>query len=271
MRGARDGFFKKLAKSFSFFEYEELCEKKMSESFLYFLKLMLLATLLMFVAAIPIFIGFSNSIDKVMENFEHLELNIDASSKGPVILFPGDSYKEIIVHWESNETEIEKGRFLIGEDRFVRKTLFGSQYTNLSGYSNVLGHEDFYKKAAIMLVIFLIPSMIVGAYVLFSIKFLIMIILLSAVAYIITRIMRFEVEYKHCFNVAIYASTIGVLVAMIAFPYNIQLPLIRIEWIGYALTLVYFIVGMRYAGYFEERRDRNKEMQKRRRYIEVKK
>ncbi len=271
MRGAREGFFRKLGKSFSFFEYEELCEKKMHESFVYFLKLMILSTLIMFIAAIPSFIGFSNSIDKVMDNFEYLELNINASSKGPVLLFPGDKHKEVIVHWESNATEIEKSKVLVGEDRIVRKTFFGSKYTNLSGYSDVLDHKEFYKKAAVILMLFLIPSMIVGAYIAFAIKFILMILVLSAVTYIITRIIRFEVEYKHCFSVAVYASTIGILVAMISFPYNIQIPFIRIEWIGYALTLVYFIVGMRYAGYFEERRDREKEMQKRKRYLEVKK
>ncbi len=268
-RGSFDGFFRTLGRSFSFFEYEDLCEKKVSSSVKYFLKLMLFATILMFIVAIPAFLNFSSNIDKVINNFEALSIKINASSKGPIVLFPGDRHRETTIHWESNATELEEGKYLIAKDRLVKKSFFGSQYTNLSGYSNVLEHKDFYKTSLMILMAFLIPSMIVGAYVFFGIKFFIMLTILAAAGFMIMRIIRFDIDFKHCLNIAVYASTIGVIIAMAVFPYNIKLPYFRLEWVGYALSVMYFIVGLRYAGYFEERKDRERELERRRRYVPI--
>lgn len=273
LRGNEDGFFRTLGKSFSFFEYDKLSEKNIGTSIRYFLKLMVFATIIMFLLAIPAFVDLSKNVDKVLNNFEDLTISVNATSKGPIILFPGDKYKEVKIDWENNATTIEDGKFLITKESFVKKTFFGSQYTDLKGYSNVLDHKDVYKKSAMILAAFLIPSLVVGAYVFFSIKFFIMILLLALVGFIITRIIRFDIDFKNCMNISIYAWTIGILISMFVFPYNIQIPYFRIEWIGYILTAIYFIVGLKNSGYLEgkkDRKDRKKELERRRKYLTIK-
>jgi len=268
LRGEGD-FFRTFGRSFSFSAYEHLSEKKAAESSKYFLKLMILATILMFLAAIPAFIHFSKNIDMVMDNFNSLKLSINASSKGPIVIFPGDKFREITIDWESNATTLNESKYLIAKDRFLKKTFFGTQYTNLTGFSNVLEHRETYKKLLMIATAFLIPSMFVCSYLIFGIKFFIMLLALAIIGFIVSRTIRFDIEFKNCFNIAIYSSTIGVLIAMISFPYNISIPYFRIEWIGYALSIVYFVQGVRRSGYFEERRNRGKELIHRRRYIQL--
>jgi len=268
-----DGFFRTLGSAFSFSEYEWLAEKKPSDSIRYFLKLMALATVLMFIAAVPAFINFSKNIDKVIDNFDSLKITVNASSKGPIIFFPGDRHREVTFDWESNATSLEHGKYLVAKDRVIKKTLIGSQYTNISGYSDVIEHRELYRASAMILAAFLMPSLVVGAYVFFGIKFFLMVLLLAAAALVITRIIRFDVEFRQCLTIAVYASTIGIILAMALFPYNIripQIPFFRIEWLGYALSLIYFIVGLRHAGYFEKRRNRKKELSRRKNYFQIK-
>ncbi len=268
MRGEY-GFFRTLGDSFRPSAYEGLSEEKIPKSGKYFLLLMVVATIVMFLAAIPAFISFSKNIDTVIDNFNSLSIKMNASSKGPIIIFPGDSMKEVTIDWDSNATEIDSGKLLLAKDRFVKKTLFGSQYTNLTGYSNVLEHRAVYKSAIITLVIFLIPSMVVGAYVFFGIKFFIFILLTAFLGFIIARAVRFSIEAKNCFNLAVYSWTIAILIEMITFSYNIRIPYFRIEWAGYIISLVYFVLGLKKCGYFEAKRDRHGDLVHRKKYYQI--
>jgi len=267
-RGDGD-FFRTLGKSFGLSSYRELSERKTSDSSKYFLKLMLFASIVMFLAAIPAFVHFSRNIDLAMNNFDSLKLSINASSKGPIIIFPGDQSREVTIDWESNATQLNESQYLVSKDRILKKTFFGTQYTNLTGFSDVLTHKNVYKTALVTLLVFLIPSMFVGAYVIFGIKFFLMILALAIIGFIAARTMRFDIEFKNCFNIAIYAATIGILVEMISFPYNISIPYFRIEWIGYAISVLFFVYGAKSSGYFEERRNREREMGHRKRYIPI--
>jgi len=268
-RGESD-FFRTLGKSFSFLGYPELSERKPVASVKYFLKLMILATILLLLAAIPAFMHLSKNIDLVMDNFNSLKLSLNASSKGPIIIFPEDKSREIAINWESNETSLNTSKYLVAKDRFLKKTMFGTQYTNLTGFSNVLEHRETYKTVLTTLMIFLIPSMVVGAYVIFGVKFFLMLLALAVVGFIVSRTIKFNIEFRNCFNIAIYAATIAVLIEMIAFPYNISIPYFRIEWIGYALSVLYFAYGVKSSGYFEQHHGgREREMMHRKQYLPI--
>jgi hypothetical protein len=269
LRGENSGFFRTLGDSFRFSSYEQLAEEKPAKSVKYFLLVMVVATVLMFLAAIPAFMNFSKNVDAVIDNFNSISIKINASSKGPVIIFPDDKAKEITIDWDSNATELERGKIIIAKDRYVKKTMLGSQYVNLSGFSNVLEHKEAYNNALMLLVIFLIPSMVVGAYVFFGIKFFIIILLASIIGFIISRVLRFSIELKNCFNLAVYAFTIAIFIEMVTFVYNINMPYFRIEWIGYAISIVYLILGIKNSGFMENKHDRKGEIGHRKRYFQI--
>jgi hypothetical protein len=269
MRGDDKGFFRTLGDAFRVSSYSELSEKHPAQPAKYFLLLMILATILMFIAAIPAFINLSNNVGRIIDNFNYLSIKINASSKGPVIIFPDDRFKEITIDWESNATSLSKGKMLLAKDRMIKKILFGSEYTNLTGFSNVLEHRDFYKNSFMLLVLFLIPSMVVGAYVFFGIKFAVLALLLAVVGFITARTIRFNIDFRNCFNIAFYAATPAVIIEMVTFAYNLHIPYFRIEWVGYAISVFYFVMGLKKCGYFEGKRDRHGELMHRRRYLEV--
>lgn len=269
MRGDEKGFFRTLGDAFRVSAYDELSERPPTQPAKYFLLLMVIATILMFLAAIPAFINFSKNVDQVIDNFNYLSIKINASSKGPIIIFPDDKMKEITVDWESNATEISKGKMLLAKDRLIQKTWFGSEYKNLSGLSNVIGHKEFYKNSLMLLVIFLIPSMVVGAYVFFGIKFAIFALLMAIIGFITARTIKFNINLKNCFSIAFYAITPAVLIEMITFVYNMNTPYFRVEWIGYAISIAYFVMGVKKSGFMEERRDRKGELIRRKRYYQI--
>jgi len=269
MRGEQFKFFKALGKSFVVTDYDELGEQKLGISLKYFLKLMIVGTILLFLFSIPVFVKIPKNIDTALSAFNSLSIPLNYSQNGQIVFFQGDDQKQVTIDLTSNATTLEKGKILITNHSIIQKSWLGSEVTNTTGYSNVIVHKEQYKNAIMILLTFLMPSLIVMAYVFFSIKFFIMIMVLSFLAFVISRTIRFDVDYMHCFNSAVYAFTPALLFAMIVFPYNIHYLFLRIEWIGYAVSVVMLMLGLGSVGYFEKRRERKKEMLDRKRYVEL--
>jgi hypothetical protein len=77
-------------------------------------------------------------------------------------------------------------------------------------------------------------------------KFGALILLVATVGFIAARIIRFGVTYPECIKIAIYASTIMVLLSAVANAFNIN-----IFYMQYVAFVAYFCLGSIKAGEFE--------------------
>ena len=184
------------------------------------------------------------------------------------LFFEGESKKQVTIDLNSNATSIDRGKMLVTNSSVIKRSWFGSSITNTTGYSNVVEHSETYKSLFTGLILFMIPSLVVLAYIAFAVKFFVMILIISLIAFIIARVTRFEVDYAHCFNCTVYPFTVAIIFAMIVFPYNIHYGFFRLEWAGYIVSIILLAIGMQSVGYFgkkPEKRDRIK----RRSYVEL--
>jgi len=268
MRGEPIPFFQTFGRIFALGDYDDFSEQKAGRSVKYFFKLMIMGTILLFLFAIPVFMKFSENFDSSLSKFNSLAMPPAYSMKEPVVFFRGDSQKQITIDLASNATTIESGKMLVTNHSIIQRSWLGSEVTNITGYSNVLEHRETYKSLLSVALLFMLPSLIVLAYVAFGIKFLLMILAVSFAVFVISRVARFEISYLNCFNCTLYPFTIAILFSMIVFPYNIHFSFVRVEWLGYALSVLLTIVGIQSVGYFGKKPEKG-ERAKRRNYIEL--
>ncbi|MBW3022572.1 DUF1189 domain-containing protein, partial [Candidatus Woesearchaeota archaeon] len=259
-----------LSKTFAVDDYDQLAEQKVGTSLSYFLKIMLLGPILRFIFSIPALAKIQASAEGALSKFGTLKLSLNYSQKEPVVFFEGDSSKQITIDLNSNATKAGSSKILITNHSIINKNIIGSSETDLLGFSDILSHKESYKNILTMFMVLMIPSLFVIAYVAFALKFIIGIIAVSFIGFIVARVIRFEIGYLHCFNAAMYASPVAILFPMILFPYSVQYGLFRFEWAGYAISLILFVLGMHSIGYFEKKPSREREIGKRKKYIEIK-
>jgi len=268
MRGEPIRFLQVFGRIFALGDYDDFAEQKPSRSVKYFLKLMILGTILLFLFSIPAFMKFSEKFGDSLSKFNYLTLSLNYSMKEPIVFFSGDSQKQLTIDLGSNSTTIESGKLLITNHSIIKKSWLGSELINTTGYSNVLEHKDKYRGFLTGILLFMLPSLVVLAYLFFSIKFFAMILIISFATFVISRVVRFEVGFKDCFNCTLYPFTIAIIAGMILFPYNIHYYFIRAEWIAYAVSIIMMIIGIQSAGYVTKKPEKGEKL-KRRSYVEM--
>ncbi|MEM4336768.1 MAG: DUF1189 family protein [Candidatus Woesearchaeota archaeon] len=268
MRGEPIPFFSTFGKIFALNDYDDFAEQKVGRSIKYFLKLMILGTILLFIFSIPKLINFSESFDKSLSKFNYLTISLNYSMKEPLIFFEGDNKKQITIDLNSNATTINKGKILVTNSSIIKRSWFGSSWTNTTGYSNIITHKETYKNFFIGFILFMLPSLMLLAYIVFAIKFFIIILLVSFLTFVIARTIRFEVDYLHCFNCTLYPFTIAILLSMMLFPYNIHYGFFRVEWLGYIVSVIFLAIGIQSVGYFSRKPEKRDKI-RRKSYVEL--
>jgi len=257
------GFIRAVFRCFNPNAYFELSNLKIKQSLSYLLKLLFFVFVVMLILYIPFLIKFQSKIDDKLNNFNTLSIKINASMKKPIVFFENTN-KQLIINTNANTTEFENGMFLITNDSFVKKRfLFGYEVKNMTGYSNVLEHRDFYKGIVTLMFILLLPSILIILFLFYSIKYFIMAFVVSFLSLIIVRLIRFEIDYKSILNITIFSLTPSILFELIIKPFNITIPYFKIHWIGYIVSLFYLVYGISQTGYF----DREKKYKKKRDYL----
>lgn len=258
------GFLRALLRCLNPRSYFELSDLKLKQSFSYLVKLIFFAFVIMCLLYLPFLATFSSKMEEKLKDFDVLLIKINSSMKKPVIFFENTN-KQVTIYTNSNATEFEKGKALITQDSIVKKRfLFGYETKNITGYSDVLAHKSFYIGMATLLFIALLPTILISLFAFYLLKYVVIAFIVSFVALIVVRLIRYEVDYKSLLNITIFALTPSVLIELFTRPFNIIIPYFRIHWIGYIISLIYIIYGISQTGYF----DKERKYKKRRGYLE---
>ncbi len=258
-------FFRKIVASFNPIDYEDLAAENVKSSFFYLAGIMLLAFVIMSLLFIPQALNISHTIDANLANFNSLKLSTDISQKSPLAL---GKEGDFVIDLNSNATDVQKGT-LVTSSRVIQHSWLGTSVYDISGYSDIVAHKDFYKGLAYRLLALMLPSLLILGYLYFLVKFAVLILLVSFVALIIVRISRYEVSFKSILNSTVYASTAAILVEMFTMPFKIPIPYFRIEWMGYILSLVFLYLGIREIGFFEKKEKNRYAKRRQKGYIEL--
>ncbi len=242
--------FKTFLKSFKTTEYDEISDVKLKTASLYFLKILGFSFVIMCILAIPLLMQLQNTIQSQLSAFDTLSFSAAYTQHAPVTL--GDP-AYLSIDTQSNKTFAEQGILITSQNVGIKK-LFFEKSIDLVGFSNVLEHKDAYTKAVLLVSALLLPSILLGLFIWYMIKFTLFILFISLIALIIARVSRYEIGYKIILNTAIFATSFAILVELITTPLQIHIPYINIEWIGYLISVILFTLAIREQGFWDNKR-----------------
>ena len=242
--------FKTFFKSFKTSEYDEITDTKLKTTSLYFLKVLAFSFLVMCILAIPLFMQFQDTIQSQLSAFDSLSFSATYTQHAPVTI--GEP-AYISIDTQSNKTFAEQGILITGQNIGMKK-LFFEKSIDLTGFSNVLDHKKEYAIIAFALTVFLLPSILLGLFIWYVLKFAFFILVVSIIALIIARVSRYEIGYRIILNTAIIAASFAIFIELVTTPLPLNIPYIHIEWIGYLISLILFIIAIREQGFWDNKR-----------------
>lgn len=237
-------FFQTILLSFNPVAYEKLCERKLTSAVNYYFSMAAVMFLVMFLLFLPAIITLPGTIERELASFSTLDIKLNQSMTGPIKI-PGIMPK-IIIDSSKEYTNIEEGKVLITDDAVFYKLLPFTEPKKIVREPNLLDRKDQLGTLLALLLIAMLPTLLVAAFVYFTIKYLLAVILASLIAFVIVRVARFGITMAELLKVGFFASTIMVAVGLLTKPF---VPMVY--YIEYALFLAFFIMGIAKVGSFE--------------------
>lgn len=236
----KTGFFKSFWYAITNFEkYKEFAFNNSLDVFKYVVILLLLFSIIItFSLVVPIINTFNNSMDYFKNEFPDLtysEGKLTVDSEEPIYLEDKDLDAVVIV--DTNVTEEEKAKYieeqkvhatsiLIFSDELVVKTTALTSYSiyEYTQLDDSLGVDTFNKqdilnnftgnqtyKVYISIYLFLFVLILLT----YTVMLFIDIVILSILAFIISKIYKVSLRYSNCIKISVYALTLPLLLQLI--------------------------------------------------------
>lgn len=233
-------------------DYKALSTRKKRDTISYFLMLLVLSILIGFVFSIPKLLAVPEKIENTLMKFEKFNITgLDIEAKEPIVLL---QLPKTVLDLTQNTTNITDEVVLITRSDIYWKKfrpslfewrLFETESKHVSEYSDVLQSAGKLSGGTYwLLLIIMLPSMFFAAFLLNFIKFTIIILLTTAIAYAAAKIKRKKTRLFTIWKVAVFSSTIMLLISIGLSPlFNLGpffglLPLILYLLIFYLAMLV---------------------------------
>ncbi|MFC1753315.1 hypothetical protein ACFL96_07980 [Thermoproteota archaeon] len=273
-------FLKTVLLAFHPGRYDEISERRTKDSFKYFFSFMFVAFILLIILSIPLMLMGPGYIDKQLSKFDKLDIKIETEMNDELHLT--ESNPKLLIDTrvtDYNFTRNPEERYIITDKHFYYKNPFNpfaKEYNHvlIGDYKNVLDQTGWYSNILVWLFVLMIPSILVLAYIIYAIKYLLLILIASAAGIIIARLLKFNISFARLFKVGIYAITPAVLLELIGFMLNFSQ-----YQLHHALFLLLFILGAIKSGNIEELHEKrkkpkfsikSKKKKKSREYVEIK-
>ncbi len=237
-------FFLTYLKSLNPVSYIDLSQRMHRNMLHYFFSLIFVAVVAFLILSLPKLIFLNSYVDKQFDKFEELEINIDSEMSSPIVITDSDPL--IAIDTAGNLTDIRNlpVKLLITEKKLQFKSSFATVHEiDISGYSNILQHKAEFKKLITYMIIIALPTILVMLFILFSLKYLIIILITVPIAFAISRALRSEIRFRSIIRIAFYSSTSVVTIDILAMIFGLGEFLYAIPFIlGLDLYLVSLIV-----------------------------
>jgi len=240
------GFFMSLYYSLNPLSYKQLSTRPLTLSFKYLFLLLLLSFLATLILFMPILANLQGRVTGTLSKFSEFKVDANIETTGPAMIIPG-----IIVDTTGNVTE--PNPVLVTKENvewvnfkcfaFRPLCLFSKKEEKISSVefrdSNILENQEILTKLVPFFVFFMVPAILLFLYIVFLVKYLLLITIFSFLAFIITRMLLFEIEPKAVLNTAIYSSTLMIVPEILNLRFNLEL-----FYIPLAAYIAFFITGI---------------------------
>ena len=201
-------FFITYIRSLNPASYIELSSRMYRNMFHYFFSLIFVAVVALLVLSIPKLIFFPSYIEQQFDKFQKLDVNVDAPMKAPILLT--DAQPLVAIDTTGNFTDISNlpVKLLITDKKIQFKSSFATVYeSDISGFSNVLQHQSAFKHLILYIVIAALPTILLALFILFALKYMVILLIAIPLCFGITRVFKGEVRFRSIVRICFYAIT----------------------------------------------------------------
>lgn len=257
VKTVRPGFWKKVLLTFHPKSYSELSTRSIRKGFNYLLAILLASFILMFIIAMPKIIGMPDYIKGELNKFDKFNISIDIEMSEPVMFTAEDP--QVIIDTTTNRTEMGKEKLLITDEQISYRPYGRARTSNISEFEDLTNKKEETARFLAFLAILLIPTILITAYIMFLIKYIITIIVFSIILFIAVRIAKKDLGILRSLNTAIYAATPMILLEVIFIPFNSKslVPLFQLMGMNfYLVPLLIYVLLASFAAYFASQKKR---------------
>ncbi|MBD3310100.1 DUF1189 domain-containing protein [Candidatus Woesearchaeota archaeon] len=247
-------FFMTIIRSLYPDSYKELSENRFTHALRYFPLALLLFFAVMCLMYIPAVAGLPGLLDEEFSKIELLKFTVEHDIPEALMIPKEDPF--IIVDTSGEHTELDEESVLVTSGKIQYKPLVSVQEIKTSSEIDATEYKGNVVDLITVIFIFMIPSLMILMYLIFFVKFAAIIIITALIAFVIARIAKNEITFKRLLIVAVYASTIMMLVEVLAKPLGIGKWLITVPIgmgidliiVPIALYVIYLIIGTAIVG-----------------------
>ena len=250
-----DDRYKEFAKSILYSlipdRYKGQSKKSYKDAFQYLLSILLVFFVIASILTMPKLLILPSYLLNQSGKITQFDLNPALLMSGPIIIT--EKSPLIIIDTTGNFTNLTMGKVLITDknlfykDSFRKTRAYGGE-----NFSDITTHKSDLVKLVLWLIILTLPAVLIIVYFLFFVKYLLIIIISSLLAFVLTRLLKFILDFKEIVMIAFYSTTVMAFLEIIAIPLGISgflfpIPVIygiSLSLVPLTLFLIYFLLGI---------------------------
>ena len=218
--------------------YTKLCDEfsviDATKQFFFTFGLLFLVMLLLFIPAI--LVG-APKLTAAMESFDSFSIAGNFSAAQPITLLRAPL---VVVNLSENATLSKETLLFTSKDiQWKRFYLFGHASKSWDALNDA---KKYSEQEYTVLLFFLVPSLAFWLAAFLLVKDVLLILVFSLLACLLPRLWRFKIGLADTLKVALFSSSIMLLIEMVLFPF------IRILWLPALLFVLFLVVGIALVG-----------------------
>lgn len=245
--GKKPGFFWDLLNSFNPFYYHNVADRDLWPSFKHLFKVLAFCFLVMLIMFIPFFVTLPNTLYQELQKFDEFSIGGNLSMTESIEL--PESNPKVIIDTTGATTEMENEKVLVTKDYIYFKHFRSTKRINFDKLMDVAGHKKEYVWMLISFLALIIPSLLFYAYMIFLLKYLLIMLVITLLFYFVERVLLlYKVSFKRVFNTVMFAVAPMALleIALLAFDTSYLIPLASFLGVELYLvsTLIYLLLSV---------------------------
>ena len=230
-------FFSSFRKSMIPHKYRFLITKNKADALSYFMTLMSLSIILMMFISIPFLFILHDRLVTQFHSFKKLKFSYDVQVSDPIVI--GIRTPQIIIDTTGKYTKLEQGSLLITDKIIDYKILGLTNRIYLSDFNDLTKKQTSVVSSVLFLLVLLLPSLLIWLFVAQFIKYILIVLAVALIGKAFAQMMKYEINFAQSLIVAVYASTLMVLLDTILLPFNLGKYVLQFPiFLNYGISLL---------------------------------
>ncbi|HLC65779.1 MAG TPA: DUF1189 family protein [Candidatus Nanoarchaeia archaeon] len=239
-------------------QYSTLSERSYRQAFAYFVSILVLGFFSMVILFLPQVAYLPSFIENNTVKLTELSIDAKIETTGPIVFT--DLTPLLVIDTTGNITNVSRAKVLVTKDRIEFASFGETSKINVSEFHDIGKKPEFLKNTILMAVLLFGPGIILAAFAVSFLKYFIISSLIGIFGFLLSRVLRFHIEFKKAFLISLYSSTLMILIDLVTFPLGLNAYLLPVSFngvfiniISFAVYLTLFIIAIFLEGHLEVR------------------